>query len=316
MLGRQVNELLKTKPSRYPWGDTLPVFKKADRRFANLECVLADVGQPWSLAPKAFHFRSDIKNIGVLRAAGINAVSLANNHVLDFEFEAMAQTLKVLGQAQISSAGAGNNLKEASNPTFIEGKGAKIGFLAFTDNEPDWEATAGFPGIFYVPTDLSDPRAKRLLAITAEAKKKADFLIVSAHWGPNWGYDPPADHPPFAHALIDSGADVIFGHSAHVFRGIEIYQGKAILYSTGDFVDDYAVDEIERNDESFIFILEIKDNRLAQIDLYPTIIENFQARLARGNQAENIALKMQTLCAERQTPVEWQPRERVLKVSL
>jgi poly-gamma-glutamate synthesis protein (capsule biosynthesis protein) len=316
MLGRLVNQALKEQPPAYPWGDTLPIFEEADCCFANLECVLADIGRPWAVTPKVFHFRSDAKNVATLKAAEINAVSLANNHSLDFEYEALFEMLKLLKKAKIAHAGAGADLEAAATPAILKVGREKIGFLAFTDNEPAWEAGLKIPGVFYVPTDTSDLRAKNLFRIVQETKEKVDFLIVSSHWGPNWGYAPPAEQPAFAHALIDNGADLIFGHSSHVFRGIEVYRDKPILYSTGNFIDDYAVDEIERNDESFIFLVTIEKKQVSQIDLYPTLIENFQARLATGNEAENIALKMQTLCAEWQTPAEWQEKEKSLRISI
>lgn len=78
------------------------------------------------------------------------------------------------------------------------------------------------PGIFYVPIDQRDSRAKGLFKIISEAAQKADWVLVSVHWGPNWGYRPAPQHIPFAHSLIEAGADIVFGHSAHVFQGIEI----------------------------------------------------------------------------------------------
>lgn len=292
MLGRLVNEMLRGRSAQYPWGDTLPVFRDADFRMGNLECVLSDYGAPWSATPKVFRFRSDSKNAAVLKAAGLDAVSLANNHTLDFGYEALFEMLKILDQYGIAHAGAGENDEKASRSSVIDQKATKVGIIAFTDNEPEWEATDEKPGIFYVPVDGQDRRAQRLFQIVGRARGKADLLIVSAHWGPNWGYRPQPKHIPFAHALIDAGADIVYGHSCHVFQGVEIYKGRPIFYSTGNFVDDYAVDEIERNDESFIFIVEIKDGTLKKLWLYPTVIESFQARLAASDRARAIAEKM------------------------
>jgi poly-gamma-glutamate capsule biosynthesis protein CapA/YwtB (metallophosphatase superfamily) len=159
--------------------------------------------------------------------------------------------------------------------------------IAFTDNEPDWEATPERPGTCYVPVNLDDPRARQLLQFVTDIRPQTDCLIVSCHWGPNWDYRPPNSHIVFGHALVDAGADVVYGHSAHVFRGIEVYRGRPILYSTGDFIDDYAVDEIERNDESFIFVLDFLDGAVREISLYPTIISlNFgRAGLIRKKRA-------------------------------
>lgn len=300
MLGRLVNNVLKELPASYPWGNTLPILQECDLRLCNLECVLSDVGVPWSATPKAFHFRSDEKNVEVLTSAGIQMVSIANNHVLDFEEEALFRMLEVLDQNHILHAGAGRNLEEAKKPAVLEVKGEKVGLIAFTDNEPDWEAGLSTPGVYFVPTEIQDSRAQDLFQLIQALRPKVDFLIVSAHWGGNWGYRPPKEHITFAHALIDAGADLVFGHSPHIFRGIEIYKDRPILYSAGDFIDDYAVDEVEKNDESFLFVLD-KGKKLL---LTPTCIEQFQGVLAPEWRKNSILVKMEGLCSEFGTSLE------------
>lgn len=314
MLGRLVNQVLRHVPAGYPWGDTLAIFAGADLRICNLECVISDRGAPWMRTPKVFHFRSDSKNVAVLKVAGIDAVALANNHTLDYEVEALLDTLGILTGAGIARAGAGADLAEASRPATCAAAGVTVGLVAFTDNEPDWEATATRPGLLYVPVDLEDPRAQRLVAVVEEAKRGVDLLVVSAHWGPNWGYCPPSAHGPFARRLVDAGADVVFGHSGHVFRGVERYHGRPIVYCAGDFVDDYAVDEVERNDESFIFVVETDGAQPRRLLLHPTVIREYQARLARGAEAQAIAHKMQRLCAEMGTTATWREPEHVLEM--
>lgn len=324
MLGRLVNEVLKKEPPDYPWGDTLDIFKKTDVRICNLECVISDKGQPWTITPKAFHFRSDSKNISVLKKAQIDIVSLANNHVLDYEEEALLDMMEILDHENIEHTGAGINLVEASAVAISEvttAKGTfKVGMIAFTDNEPEWEV-GDQPGVFYVPVNLEETSARYLLHEIEEAKKDVDFLIISAHWGPNWGYRPQPDHIPFAKALIDAGGDVIFGHSCHVFQGIEIYKGKPIFYSTGDFIDDYAVDEIERNDQSFLFMVETEGKRITGLKLYPTVIRNMQAcladrqaRKAQESELKDTVFKMIELCDEFGTKSTWQTSEKYLEV--
>ena len=306
MLGRLVNTALEVEPPEYPWGDTVPIFSRGDVRLCNLECVISDRGTPWRRTPKVFHFRSDAKNIAVLQRAQIDLVSVANNHTLDFDYEAMLDMLHLLDQARIRHAGAGAQVSEASRVAIAHIHGAQIGLVAFTNNEPEWAATDRSPGLFYVPINVADRRAKRLFDVVRRAKGEVDLLIVSAHWGPNWGYSPPATHRPFAKALIDAGADLIFGHSGHVFRGIELYQHRPIVYCTGNFIDDYAVDEIERNDQSFIFVAETGKDQISTLRLYPTVIRNCQARLASSPERENIVQKMQHLCAQLHTKVSWQ----------
>lgn len=314
MLGRGVNQILEQKSPEYPWGDTLPVLRTAGARIGNLECVLSDKGTPWAEYRKEFHFRSAAKNVATLAAAGINAVSIANNHVLDYGREALLEMLEVLDRARIAHSGAGTDLAEASRIATFEVQGRRLGLLAFTDNEPLWEATVQRPGTFYVPVAQSDPRARNLINIVRQ-RRDLDAVIVSAHWGGNWGYTPPAEHIELAHALIDGGADVIFGHSCHVFRGIEWYKGRPILYSTGDFVDDYAVDPDERNDQSFIFLVEFEGNAPARLRLVPTLIHWCQAQLAPQTEAMAIAEKMQKLCAALGTSACWDSNTQVLEVA-
>jgi poly-gamma-glutamate synthesis protein (capsule biosynthesis protein) len=313
MLGRLVNTILKAHPPSYPWGDTLSLFRDADVRLCNLECVISDKGTPWSATPKVFHFRSDAKNVAVLNAAQIDAVSLANNHVLDFSYEGLFDMLRHLRRAGIRFAGAGATLKEASAPIIWEVQGRKLGFIAITDNEPDWAASGKHSGVWYVPIRVDGKQAQYLFEVVQQTKAEVACLIVSVHWGSNWGYAPPPEHRLFAHALIDRGADIIFGHSSHVARGIEMYQNRPIIYGAGDFIDDYAVDEVERNDQSFLFIIEMNATTLSRLLLYPTVIRHFQARRARNSECLAIVTHMQRLCMQLNTTMTWNEKEERLE---
>jgi poly-gamma-glutamate capsule biosynthesis protein CapA/YwtB (metallophosphatase superfamily) len=314
MLGRLVNDLLKRVRPDYPWGDTRTLFDQADWRACNLECVISDRGQPWGITPKAFHFRSDAVNIATLKSARIDSVSLANNHSLDFEYDAMFEMLRLLDAAGIQHAGAGKDLAQAVAPTISRIGGMTIAMIAMTDNQPEWEALPAHPGILYSPIDETDVRAQLILHALHDMRANADIAIVSAHWGPNWGYRPLAAHVRFGHALIDAGADIVFGHSGHVFQGVEIYKRRPIIYCAGDFIDDYAVDEIERNDESFVFVVDVSGGRLERLRLYPTQIADCQAKMARGDRAIEIAEKMAQLCTEMGTDARWLVADQVLEI--
>jgi poly-gamma-glutamate capsule biosynthesis protein CapA/YwtB (metallophosphatase superfamily) len=314
MIGRMVNEALQREPPGYPWGNTLALFREAAWRFCNLECVLADSWNPASLPTKAFHFRSDAKNAAVLQAAGIDAVSLANNHTLDFGQEALTETLDTLDRVGISHSGAGRDIGAASRPAICQVESLKVAVISFTDNEPDWEAGLAQAGIFYVPINPDDPRVERLLQIIHTTSADADLVFVSAHWGPNWGHSPPKSHIPFSHALINAGADVVIGHSPHIFQGIEIFHDCPIIYSAGDYIDDYAVDPGERNDESFIFVFETDGEGIRSLKLYPTLIRACQARLATGDHALRLADKMTKLCLEFETSTRWHDDECCLEI--
>ena len=313
MLGRLVNDRLRRTGPGHPWGDVLPVLTSADVRIGNLECVLSDRGVPWP--GKTFHFRSDTRNVACLEAAGFDAVSLANNHVLDYDADALLDTLRTLDAHRILHAGAGADRNAARRPALWDCRGTRLGLVAVTDNEPGWEATDHAPGVHHVPIDPADARALDLLEAVRDLRGRTELLIVSAHWGGNWGTAAPPAHRAFAHALIDAGADVVYGHSPHVTRGIEVHRGRPILYGTGDFVDDYAVDPVERNDESFIFLLRTggdhpgnRQNQHPQpqgLQLVPTVIEDCSARLAGPRDAARMARRMQRLCAELGTPSTW-----------
>ena len=311
MLGRLVNERLRKEAPEYVWGDMLPLLALADFRLANLECVLADGGTPWPR--KAFHFRSDAKNVASLEAAAIDVVGLANNHTLDFGQAAFREMLPLLDAHGILHAGAGSNAAEARRPVISSCGGTSIGVIAATDNEPGWAATSEVPGVFYVPIDLAESLAKDLVQLVRETRPAVSILIVSLHWGGNWGEDVPPDHVALAHALIDAGADVVFGHSAHIFRGVEVYRGQPVIYSAGDFVDDYAVDPVERNDQSFFFLLEVSPGKPVTLRLYPTVIEDFRVRRA-AEESRLIAAKMQRLSAELGTTATWLGAERCLEI--
>ena len=303
MLGRLVNDVLRDWPAAMPWGDTLPLFRQADWSFCNLECVISD-HVPAVLPDKAFLFRSDSKNVAVLRAAGIKAVSVANNHCLDYGEQALLEMIDTLDEAGIRHAGAGATLEEAMRPArFMAEDGTTIGLLACTDNEPDWAAAPNKPGVWFVPPTVEDPRALELIERVRQLHEISDLTVVSLHWGSNWGRAPEPGHRPIARALVDSGADVVFGHSCHVFRGLEVRKGSLIVYSAGNFIDDYAVDPYERNDESFIFSIETDRGAPTHLELIPTLIRDCQATLAGRLDAPRLLKQMRHQCVRLGTAV-------------
>jgi poly-gamma-glutamate synthesis protein (capsule biosynthesis protein) len=301
MLGRLVDRYVIQNRSTSPaalWGDILPIMLAADCRLINLECVISDQGEEWRPHTKAFHFRARPRAIEFLQAAKIGGVTLANNHVLDYGPDALLDCLKLLDQAGIKRTGAGVTLEEAHTPALLGLPQGHVAVVALTDNEPEWEATGAKPGVSYVTYNgrgLLEPYRSRIAQVLSFAKRQAEFVIVSAHVGPNWGA-PSRAMQALARELIDMGADLYWGHSNHTPQGIELYKGKAILYSTGDFIDDYMVDKDERNDLSFLFVLEGEVGRIAQIRLYPTRIENFSVRSADDKERQFLMRTMQAKC--------------------
>ena len=301
MLGRGVDEALRVMRPDEPWGDTLPVLDFADLRVINLECAITTHVKPWDRTPKTFHFRADpSRAVGVLRAARIDACSLANNHTLDFEEEGLLDTLEYLDDAGIQHAGAGRDLEEAARPAILDVPGGeKVALLAFTDNEPPFAASVDRPGTNYLPTSLESEVLDRIEAAIAGAREAgADTILFSNHWGPNMVERPRELFRRFARCVVDRGADVYYGHSAHVFQGVEVYRGKPILYDTGDFIDDYAVDERLRNDRSFVFRVSLEGGEFRRLELFPVALSFARTGLATGGEREEILRRMERLSAE------------------
>jgi poly-gamma-glutamate capsule biosynthesis protein CapA/YwtB (metallophosphatase superfamily) len=311
MLGRGVNETLRAARPAEPWGDVLPLLLSADLRVINLECAITGHRRPWSRTPKVFHFRADPLAVEVLKAARVDACSLANNHTLDFEEKGLLDTLAHLEVAGIRYAGAGRNLEEAARPVLLEGG---IALVAFTDNEPPFAAGPDKPGTNYLPVS-TEPEVLRRVEETIGAARDAGArtVVFSNHWGPNMVRRPKAVFRRFARAVVDRGADVYYGHSAHVFQGVEVYRGKPILYDTGDFIDDYAVDPDLRNDRSFLFCISMEDGDLRRLELFPVVLPYARVELAGGEEREAIFALMQDLSAGMDTTFERREDRLVLE---
>src|SRR5215204_6608938 len=224
MLGRGVAEALDDHMRlEEPWGDVMPLLDAADLRIINLECAITDNERPWTRTPKVFHFRAQPSAIEVLRVARIDGCSLANNHTLDFEEQGLLDSLKHLEAAEIRYAGAGRDREEAARPALLGPSGAiRVALLAFTDNEPPFAAGAERPGTNYLPVSLEPEVLDEAQAAIESAREAgAEAIVFSNHWGPNMVRRPSALFRLFARAIIDRGADIYYGHSAHVFQGVE-----------------------------------------------------------------------------------------------
>jgi poly-gamma-glutamate synthesis protein (capsule biosynthesis protein) len=304
MLGRAVNETIPARPPEAFWGDVLPVLRAADAVFANLECTITEHQRRWSLRRKMFHFRADPAAADVLAAANVRFVSLANNHVLDFEEQGLRDTLRHLDAAGIAHAGAGRDLEEATRPAMVDVGGFKVGVISLTDNEPLFAAKPGRPGTYYTEIradpETLDPIAERAAHLRAEG---ADLVVVSAHWGPNMVANPRPRFQSFARAVLEAGVDLFHGHSAHVFQGVELKNEGLILYDTGDFLDDYIVDPELRNDWSFVFLVETDGRGLRRLRLVPVKLGFARVDLAVGAESEAIVELMRERSAGFGTPL-------------
>jgi poly-gamma-glutamate capsule biosynthesis protein CapA/YwtB (metallophosphatase superfamily) len=231
---------------------------------------------------------------------------LANNHVLDYGAENLLEMLGLLDGHDIAWTGAGRDLAEALRPALLTSAGTATGsadgltvaVLGITDNEPEWEAGEQRPGVNHVKYDtqgLREPYLGRMTLALCGARQHADLVIVSAHVGPNWGGPSPAMQA-LARQLIDLGADLYWGHSCHTTLGIELYRDRPILYATGDFLDDYAVDPGQRNDLSFVFRVYVEHGSIRELRLHPVHIGLLQVNRANAEDAAWIRQWMRNRC--------------------
>jgi poly-gamma-glutamate synthesis protein (capsule biosynthesis protein) len=276
--------ILRPLAPLYIWGAALDELnrRRPDARIINLETA---VTRNEDFAPKGINYRISPENAECLTAAALDCCALANNHVLDWGRKGLLDTLTTLERLQIKTAGAGRNLDEAAAPAELQiaGKGRVLvfSFAAVTSGTPrDWAATWDTPGV-HLLRDLSEATAVRISDRIASHRQPHDVIVVSIHWGPNWGYDIPEEQRHFARTLIErADVSVIHGHSSHHAKGIDIYCGRLILYGCGDFLNDYeGIQGYEgyRGDLALMYFadIEVASGDLIAVEIVPLRIRKF-----------------------------------------
>ena len=269
----------------YVWGDALAELTQVpDLRIVNLETSITRSNDYWR--GKGIHYRMHPDNVPCLTAARIDCCVLANNHVMDWGYRGLEETLDSLDHAAVKRAGAGRTAAEAQAPAVID-LGAKGRVLVFAYGAessgipPDWAAAADRPGVNLLP-DLSERTARHIGERISAVKRPGDIAVVSLHWGGNWGYPVPRHQAAFAHFLIEAaGADVIHGHSSHHAKGVEVYKDRPIIYGCGDLLNDYegiGGHETLRNDLAVMYFLGMSPSggRLRSLEMVPKRIERFR----------------------------------------
>jgi poly-gamma-glutamate capsule biosynthesis protein CapA/YwtB (metallophosphatase superfamily) len=283
----------------YIWGDALDELERVapDLRIINLETSITSSDDYWR--GKGINYRMHPKNLPCITVAKIDLCVLVNNHVLDWGYPGLVDTLETLNQAQVGTVGAGRDLSAAGAPAVMEVKGkGRVMVFAFgspTSGIPfTWAATRDQPGINLLP-DLADEAVRDVEKKVKALKQDNDLVIASIHWGGNWGYGIPREQTAFAHNLIDyAGLDVIHGHSSHHVKGLEVYRGKPIIYGCGDFLDDYeGISGYEnfRGDLGLMYFVTMDPStgKLSRLQMTPTKIKNF--RVNRASRADAHWLK-------------------------
>ncbi|MCK7623758.1 CapA family protein [Streptomyces sp. RS10V-4] len=278
----------------YPWGDALAALDAAApaARVLNLE---TGVTRRSTFAPgRQIHYRMHPANLPCLTAARPDVVVLANNHVLDFGREGLAETLGSLAAAGLRTAGAGSDAAAARRPAAVPLPGGhRLLVLALgmpSSGVPrTWAATARHSGVHWAPGPSPDTAAAAAAVLDA-VRRPGDLTVVSVHWGANWGYTVPRAQTACAHALIDAGVDLVHGHSSHHPRPLELYAGKLILHGCGDFIDDYeGITGYERYRDDlrplYLAALDPGTGRLRDLRIVPFQAHRMRLRHASGEDA-------------------------------
>ena len=305
MLGRSVNERWAGRDPAGVWDGLRSRLQSLDGFVCNLECCISDGGERWP--DKVYSFRADPEfAIPALTAAGTSAVSLANNHTLDFGTTALDDTLDHLDDADIGAAGAGQRRAAALEPAVVDIGGLTVAVVAFTDRFRPYRAGFDSPGTAYLPLDPERRRTRQAVrrSLRQASERSPDLVVASLHWGPNWVVAPNRTQQRFARWLVDEGVDVVHGHSAHVLQGIETYRGRPILYDTADIVDDYVVKEHLHNDRSGLFELVVERGELAGVRVVPVEIDDEAVGPASSDAAAWVRDRIRTLSGEFGTRIE------------
>ena len=297
------------------------LFHQADIVFCNLESTLCSPDTPPTPFLRIIHLRSDPEMVHALVDAGIDVVSLANTHTMDYGPAGLLQTMQTLDQHGIRYVGAGRTIAEARTPVVLDLKDTRVAFLGY--HTYDQFATAASEvspgqamvriGAFLPPPHVFREEVSQMQKDIREARKQADVVIVSWHWGQSMTSQLAVHQPYLGHLAIDAGADVVLGHHAHVLQGIELYRGKPICYSLGNFVMDGGA---PMSMEALVVKCVIAGKRIRSLSFLPANGTRMgEARILPRAEAGPIFREMRALCAEVRTRFSIQNGEGVFSLS-
>jgi poly-gamma-glutamate capsule biosynthesis protein CapA/YwtB (metallophosphatase superfamily) len=267
MFANWATSILDSAGISYPLKKVKPLLLDADVRVGNLESPMSDTGTPFE---KTYTFKIPVRHAGVLLDGGFDVMTLANNHILDNGEIAFNSTIRVLDSIGVKHIGAGRNIKEARAPAIIEKKGKKIGFIGYSLTFPeefwagDKKSGTAFGHAAYLSEDIPKLRAK------------VDYLIVIFHWGVEKSLALKDYQKEMGHLAIDLGADAVVGHHPHILQGIELYKGKPIAYSLGNFCFGTWTNAVW---DSAILKLFFADSGFVKAEITPLLINNNIVRM-------------------------------------
>jgi poly-gamma-glutamate capsule biosynthesis protein CapA/YwtB (metallophosphatase superfamily) len=298
MLGRGVAEQLRKNPAApLVSTDVRDRLAGADAFVLNLECCISDRGSRFPDPAKPFFFRAPPVAAARLAELDVGAVTLANNHALDYGPEALLDTLAYLEDAGIGAVGAGGDEDSARAPCALSCGQLRIQLVAFSDHPRQFAAGPKSPGIAFADTgtELPDWTGRAI-----RAGGDTDGVLVTPHWGPNMVAAPIGRVRRAAKWLLEEGATLVAGHSAHVFQGV----APRVLFDLGDFLDDYAVDPELRNDLGLLWFVDLDADGPRRIRALPLALDYCFTRVATPPETQRIVSRLRELCTPFGTTVE------------
>ncbi|MFZ5817679.1 MAG: CapA family protein [Bacillota bacterium] len=293
MLARGVARAMREHGTLYPVARVKEHLSAADLAFANLESPIGVKGRP--LPGKQIWFRAAPEAVEVLQAAGLDGVTVANNHIMDYDEENFLETLDRLRAAGIPYVGGGRNIAEARRPLVLEARGVRIallGYSEFADLFFDWDyprsfaATVERPGVARIQEDWLQEDIRK-------ARSLANVVAVTLHWGVEFVNHPSPEQVGLARWIIDQGADLVLGYHPHAIQGFELYKGRLIAYSLGNFIMDRQDTDLAR--ESMILDLLIGKGGVKQVEVQPVWIRAEQPYIMTGEEGARLRAKMQAI---------------------
>lgn len=279
MTGRRVGEdISEYDDVYYPFRGIGEYTKKGDVTFGNLECAVSERGTP---KDKVYKFRAEPRTLEGVRDAGFDVLTLANNHIMDYNLNATLDTMTHIEEYGMKHTGLWYLNEDADNatiqrPAVVESKGVRFAFLGYGENLTyDYAATDTVPAP--VPTRMSVMKRD-----IEHAKTVSDVVVVSIHWRrwPQYIYEADQGQIDMCRELCDSGADILANHGPHTLQEIEYYNGSLIFYSLGNAVFDLPRTESHR---SMIAMLKMKGTQLADLELVPIVMNDHNQFIPRGN---------------------------------
>ncbi len=308
MLGRGVAEALQARsPAGLFAPEVLQATHEADLFVLNLECCISDRGLPWPDPGKPFHFRAPPCAVDALTELGVDCVTLANNHALDFGRDALLDTFDHLDAAGIAWVGAGVDRSQARRPIVLTAGGFRLGVVALSDHPRAFAAGTHRPGIAFADLQLGVPD----WVTDAIASVPADAVLVTPHWGPNMTMSPLGYVRAAGETLVRAGASLVAGHSAHVPQGV----GEGIIYDLGDFIDDYATDPACRNDLGLLYLVELDGGSPIRIEALPLKLGYCHTGLAGPGDWAVVRRRFVRACAELGADVTEEGRRLVIDLA-